>query len=40
MKGLVIAVLAFGLVGYAAMLCNSLIGDNKSQPAKVTTTME
>lgn len=35
-----IAVLAFGLVGYTAMLCNSLIGDNKSQPAKVTTTME
>lgn len=40
MKGLVIAVLAFGLVGYTAMLCDSLIGDNKSQPAKVTTTME
>lgn len=37
MKGLVIVALAFGLV---AMLCNSLIGDNKSQPAKVTTTME
>lgn len=40
MKGLVIAVLAFGLVGYTAMLCDSLIGNNKSQPAKVTTTME
>ena len=40
MKGLVIAVLAFGLVGCTSMLCDSLIGDNKSQPAKVTTTME
>lgn len=40
MKGLVIAVLAFEQVGYTAMLCDSLIGDNKSQPAKVTTTME
>ena len=40
MKGLVIVALAFGLVGCTAMLCNSLIGDNKSQPAKVTTTME
>ena len=37
MKGLLIDVLAFGLV---AMLCDSLISDNKSQPAKVTTTME
>lgn len=39
MKGLVIVALAFGLIDCTAMLCNSLIGDNKTSP-KVTATME
>ena len=40
MKGLVIVVLAFGLISCTAMLCKSPIGDNKYHTAKVTTTME